>query len=425
MFKRIIVSFLVILAVGFTFVSCDSDKCNTGSLVMPYNARTTPLSLENYGSSDLKVTIEASFSGTNDSKLQYSIDGGEKQDVTLSASFDITVPAGGTISFYDDRPTTTENSTIYTIKCDKECYVYGNVMSLINPTDFKDLVSLENHEYAFVALFYQNTKIENHPKKPLVLPATTLNNGCYQKMFEGCSGLTAAPDLPATTLASFCYLSMFSGCYNLARAPKLPAETMADFCYYQMFHGCTSLTTAPDLPATTLANRCYFSMFSGCTGLLVAPALPATTMKDTCYYAMFAGCTNLISAPALPATTLAPNCYESMFVFCSSLTAAPELPASTLARACYKDMFKYCTSLTASPNLGAEDMVNECYFNMFMGCTNLSSVSCLAKTNAPLATTDWLLNTASSGTFTSSSAATFWPTNSSNGIPAGWSVNNI
>ena len=34
-----------------------------------------------------------------------------------------------------------------------------------------------------------------------------------------------------------------------------------------MFQGCTGLTSAPELPATTLANDCYNSMFQGCTGL--------------------------------------------------------------------------------------------------------------------------------------------------------------
>jgi hypothetical protein len=28
---------------------------------------------------------------------------------------------------------------------------------------------------------------------------------CYRSMFEGCTGLTTAPELPATTLASYCY----------------------------------------------------------------------------------------------------------------------------------------------------------------------------------------------------------------------------
>jgi len=34
---------------------------------------------------------------------------------------------------------------------------------------------------------------------------TTLEVSCYESMFNGCTGLTKAPDLPATTLAKYCY----------------------------------------------------------------------------------------------------------------------------------------------------------------------------------------------------------------------------
>jgi hypothetical protein len=60
-----------------------------------------------------------------------------------------------------------------------------------------------------------------------------------------------------------------------------------------MFNGCTGLTTAPELPATTLANSCYSHMFSGCTGLTTAPELPATTLAGYCYQYMFRDCSKL------------------------------------------------------------------------------------------------------------------------------------
>ena len=69
--------------------------------------------------------------------------------------------------------------------------------------------------------------------------------------------------------------------------------TMENYCYQHMFQGCTSLTQAPSLPATTLRGMCYAYMFSGCTSLTQAPALPATTLKSTCYAYMFQGCTGL------------------------------------------------------------------------------------------------------------------------------------
>ncbi|MBR1939029.1 MAG: hypothetical protein IJ836_08785, partial [Spirochaetales bacterium] len=371
MLKRIIFSFLVILAVGFTFVSCDCDKRDTVPLVMPYNARTTPLSLENYGSSSMQVSITVYNQMANDSKLKYSIDG--KAKISVSDTVNITLLAGETISFYDDRSNTSSASTYYIINCDAECYVYGNVMSLINSDNFKNLTSLENYECAFRSLFNENTMIENHPKKPLVLPATILSESCYSSMFYRCTGLTKAPDLPATTLEKHCYYNMFLNCTGLTEAPDFPATTLAEYCYYGMFNGCTGLTAAPDLPATTLADYCYYSMFQGCTGLTAAPDLPATTLADYCYYGMFQGCTGLTAAPDLPATTLAEYCYLGMFQGCTGLTAAPDLPATTLAEYCYQGMFQDCTGLTTAPDLPATTLAEYCYNNMFQGCTGLTA----------------------------------------------------
>ena len=100
-------------------------------------------------------------------------------------------------------------------------------------------------------------------------------------------------DLAQTTLSLYCYYSMFQGCTGLTSAPELPATTLNNYCYRYMFYGCTGLTSAPELPATTLAIACYNSMFYGCTGLTSAPELPATTLKRSCYNSMFYGCTNL------------------------------------------------------------------------------------------------------------------------------------
>ena len=98
-----------------------------------------------------------------------------------------------------------------------------------------------------------------------------LSDSCFYRMFSGCTGLTAAPELPETMLAASCYNNMFSGCTSLTTAPELPATTLATGCYSYMFDGCTSLTTAPELWATTLESVCYGNMFSGCGSLTKAP----------------------------------------------------------------------------------------------------------------------------------------------------------
>ena len=190
----------------------------------------------------------------------------------------------------------------------------GNIMSLLNGQNAINVIS---QNYAFYKLFNNCSSLTQAPE----LPATTLAGSCYQYMFQSCTSLIAAPVLQATVLSSNCYSNMFQNCYSLTSAPALPATTLAVACYETMFSGCSSLTSAPTLPATTLAGSCYNGMFSSCTSLVQAPALPATALASNCYYQMFNNCSSLTQAPALPATTLVQRCYQSMFRNCISLSS--------------------------------------------------------------------------------------------------------
>ncbi|MBR3542746.1 MAG: SUMF1/EgtB/PvdO family nonheme iron enzyme [Treponema sp.] len=387
------------------------------------------------GGKYIPLTLEAATAGavvTFDNKasgpVTYRVNGGTEQTIASAATGTITLAAvGDKVQFYGDNTkygASGGSANCSNISCTDECYVYGNVMSLVNSSGFASEDTLTG-TYNFAYLFYNNTKIKNKTGYALVLPATTLTEDCYYAMFYGCSlievapelpattlekecyyamfcncaslktvpalsattlanescqsmfcnctSLETAPELPATNLASWCYHGMFSGCSSLTAAPALPATTLASSCYENMFKGCTSLATAPELPATTLASYCYKNMFNGCTSLATALTLPATTLAYECYYAMFYGCTSLATAPALPATTLAEGCYNGMFLGCTSLTAAPELSAMTLATQCYQQMFNGCTSLATAPALPATTLASWCYYGMFRNCKELTT----------------------------------------------------
>ena len=412
------------------------------------------------------LTFEATTSGTTvtftkaptlpDLSIEYRKNSGAWTTYTSAISLN----SGEKVSFRGNNAAYATNvfSGYYsTFSCNKDCYIYGNIMSLISSTDYANAKTLSaNLTFAF--LFYDNTHIVKHSSKALdlpattlasdcykamflgctglttapELPATTLASGCYSFMFQGCTGLTTAPELRATTLASSCYKQMFTGCTGLATAPSLPATTLASDCYKQMFYGCTGLTSAPELSATTLASSCCFMMFYGCTSLTSAPALSATTLATSCYDGMFQGCTSLTTAPALPATTLQHSCYQNMFRGCTKLTTAPALPATTLESSCYGYMFKNCTKLTTAPELPATTLVSGCYRQMFQGCTELKSVTCLATSgiNINYSTENWLNGVAATGTFTKNASTPtgsgtdgqYWPTSSANGIPSGWTT---
>ena len=407
--------------------------------------------------SSLPLTFEAVEAGAT---VTYSVTSGDLPAVEYSTdgstwntySEPITLAAVGDKVSFRGNNATYKNTSSRNAKfsCSEDCYIYGNIMSLVDAENYATATTLTG-TYTFCEMFNGNTHIKNHASKDLVLPATTLASNCYQSMFRSCTSLTRAPALPATTLANSCYFGMFYGCTGLASAPALPATSLAEYCYSTMFNGCTSLTSAPTLPATTLADRCYSSMFSGCTGLTSASELPATTLADRCYSSMFYGCTSLTSAPALPATSLAQNCYSNMFQGCTGLESAPALPATTLAINCYQYMFQNCTGLESAPTLPATTLANNCYGTMFygctalvnapelpattlanncyqymfFGCTSLSSVTCWA-TSRPNANTtyNWLSGVATEGTFYAPANSVFDPENDRgpSGIPENWNV---
>ena len=245
----------------------------------------------------------------------------------------------------------------------------GNIMSLINPTDFIDLLKFpDGTTHNFSQIFRYATGVTD--AKDLILPATALTTGCYSAMFAGDYRLTGIPELPATILAPNCYENMFGSCSSVTETVELKAQIMQKECYRSMFAG-TSVTTAPELPSTSLAQACYYDMFYNCRQLVTGPSI-------------------------LPATTLYGDCYTQMFYTCLKLEHAPILPAPDIS-------------------------VFHCYALMFPNCKKLTYLKCLAETGINTASCmDWLTYASDTGTFVKHPNAT-WSRGTS-GIPTGWTV---
>ena len=225
------------------------------------------------------LTLEAKTAGTivvSSPKvgMQYSLNGAAKTSDGIAS---ITVKAGDKVSFYGSGTSIKSYSGTQIVGGTADCYIYGNIMSLVDETGFATATTLTG-DLPFAQLFLYNANLYNHASKDLVLPATTLTSGCYGNMFQGCTNLTTAPELPATTLVNNCYQQMFQGCTSLTAAPELPATTLAIYCYNAMFQGCTKLnsvtcfaTNISKENATTnwlkdVAATGTFSMAEGMTG---------------------------------------------------------------------------------------------------------------------------------------------------------------
>ena len=209
------------------------------------------------------IVFSRSQNAAPSNAVQYSKDYGNSW-TTITATTDgvsISVNAGEKVMFRGDNSRYSTSTSYYDSfsKSTARYNIEGNMMSLIDSTNFDSLTSLSNG-YTFNSMFYGCTGLTSSEK--LLLPATTLQEDCYAHMFQGCINMTKTTSiLPATSMPVSCYDNMFQNCYSLTTAPDIMAESSVSNIGSpagNMFNGCTSLTYI----------KC---MFNGNVGGLVPP----------------------------------------------------------------------------------------------------------------------------------------------------------
>lgn len=196
-----------------------------------------PLTFEVISEELTKIT----FSNQMSSIVDYSYDGGQHWYEYSSNIPDFSKGDKVSFRFHKTDNPNQEAPSYYSedgpiFNCDNDCYVYGNIMSLVDPYNYKTATTLAEG-VTFWGLFKGNTKIMSDPNKPLLLPATTLSSSCYKTMFYGCSKLERAPVLPASTLVANCYESMFTDCLNLNYIKCLATYISASECTKNWVNG--------------------------------------------------------------------------------------------------------------------------------------------------------------------------------------------
>ena len=259
-----------------------SDDFSATCTVSIIDMLHTPLTFEAIEDGTINVTFGDGLDLTN--PITYTKNGAEYPGGTTN--FSITVAAGDIVTFHSTNAALgklVESSYRHpTIKPTNRCYIYGNIMSLIDDAGDFATDKIISDKLALYALFSEANKLENDPAKDILLPATTLTDYCYNYLFGGCSALTKAPALPATVLKLRCYEQMFWKCTSLTEAPIISATTVASYCCHDMFNGCTNLVKAPELLATTLTQYCYNGMFWGCSKLNYLKCLATDVSADNC-----------------------------------------------------------------------------------------------------------------------------------------------
>ena len=205
--------------------------------------KSTPLTL--VAGEDGKITVTFNGGITLENDIHYTVNGGAEQTIAKNTegSFDITVKKGDVVQFYSINTSlggsavaaargmtrAVDSGTKYiNIKPSMKTEIYGNVMSLLKGKDnFANADAIEANN-AFYGLFAGAEKLVNSTERKLVLPATTLKEGCYENMFSGCKGIEKAPELPAPALVKDCYKEIFYDCAKLNHVACLATDISAE-----------------------------------------------------------------------------------------------------------------------------------------------------------------------------------------------------
>ena len=204
-------------------------------------------SLTLVSAADGKITVSFNNGITLADDIHYTINAGAEQTIAknTSGSIDIEVKKGTVVQLYslnsglgggtvsETRALTRaidDGATYINIRPSMKTEIFGNVMSLLKGKDNLEGADAIEANNAFYGLFAGADKLVNNDERLLVLPATTLTEGCYDNMFNGCKGIEKAPELPAPKLEKNCYREMFYDCSKLNYVKCLATDISAEDC---------------------------------------------------------------------------------------------------------------------------------------------------------------------------------------------------
>ena len=216
---------------------------NVSAAALVATDKATPLTLVAQADGKITVTFNNGITLAND--IHYTINNGAEQTIAknTTGAYDIEVKKGDVVQFYSlntslggsavagARGTTRavdDGAKYINIRPSMKTEIYGNVMSLLKGKDNLESATALEAKNAFYGLFAGAEKLVNNTERLLVLPATTLTEGCYQDMFNGCKGIEKAPELPAPKLEKNCYQEMFYDCAKLNHVKCLATDIKAE-----------------------------------------------------------------------------------------------------------------------------------------------------------------------------------------------------
>ena len=196
---------------------------------------------------DGKITVTFYNGITLAGDIHFTINDGQEQTIAknTTGAYDIEVKKGDVVQLYSQNSAlgggsssaaraltraVDEGAKYINIRPSMKTEIFGNVMSLLKGKDNLESATTIEANNAFYGLFAGAENLVNNAERQLVLPATTLTEGCYQDMFYGCKGIEKAPVLPAPKLEKGCYQEMFYDCAKLNHVKCLATDISAENC---------------------------------------------------------------------------------------------------------------------------------------------------------------------------------------------------
>ena len=233
--------------------------------------------------------------------LKYSLDGVNWTTADLSTDFSLEVDAGANVYMKGTNTSgfNSSNSNYYKMAMDVDHTIGGNIMSIVDETNYATTTSIP--AYCFAHLFYGDTHLVNAGGVNFGGVTSISNYGCAY-MYSNCTSLTTGSDLSSVTIIGYygCQ-NMYGNCTSLTTGSDLSSVTSIGSTGCQnMYSNCTSLTTGSDLSSvTSIGSQGCGYMYTGCTSLTTPSDLSSVTSIENsgCYY-MYGDCTSLTKAIA-------------------------------------------------------------------------------------------------------------------------------
>ena len=125
-------------AASLFFASCSNSSDNP--IVLPVvgpaqiNPALVPLTLE-----AIDAGAVVTFCNKAEGAVTYKVNGSEAQTIASGETKAITLAAAGDkVAFYGNNSTYKAQSGQSNIACSAQCYIYGNIMSLISSSDYEN-----------------------------------------------------------------------------------------------------------------------------------------------------------------------------------------------------------------------------------------------------------------------------------------------